>query len=130
MLKPQFAVSLIVVVAFASGRMVNAQQRFPIDGGTVPPMSADYAATGDPIWDGALIGAGTAAAASVFVYPHAHGRVALAGVAALIGAAWGAWIDFTIKDVATVQWTGGKSVAVRIDVNRSRTRVKNRQRHE
>ena len=94
---------MMFVIAVAA--LANAQDQ--------PVAQSRVNGQADPIWDGALVGAGVVAVASQFVYPHAKNRIQLAAAAALVGAGWGAWFDYTIKDRTTIRWTA-RSVSITV----------------
>jgi len=73
---------------------------------------------GDPVWDGALIGAGIASLASLFVYPHSKDRVGVSLVAAGVGAFWGALVDFSIKGRTVVYKFGSRQASIEIGLRR------------
>lgn len=68
----------------------------------------------DSLWNGILIGAGTSAAASFIVYPHALHKAQTAAVAAAFGAVWGAWVDAQIKSKRLVYSVGPTRVQLRL----------------
>ncbi len=71
---------------------------------------------GDPVWDGAFIGAGIASLAALFVYPHSKDRVGVSLVAAGVGAFWGALVDFSIKGRTVVYNFGSRTASIRVEL--------------